>query len=483
MKCVSIPVSRRPRQSAASSGTRYRNPPAPDFSRWEYRRQVRDGAAPCRVGGIERRPRGRGRNILHRRRPNTVGMHVELSILIISVAAGAYMAWNIGANDVANSMASAVGSKAITMKQALFLATVLTFLGATFVGSHVSETIRKGIVYSQVINNNDAMVRGLLSALISASLWVCLSTYKNLPVSTTHSIVGAMVGFGLVAGGPSAVNWGQVAVIATSWVLSPLLSALSGFLIFRTIDRLILSRMDTVAGAQRTTPVLIAMTVFLMTLSLFLDTPLGKRLGFVGCDAFVASASVAVAVYLAAGVVIRAVFRRHRPAVAEEIFRYLQVMTSCYVAFGNGANDVANAMGPLAGIYYVATTGSLAEKAPVPVAMLAFGGAMICLGICTWGYRVIETMGSKITELTCIRGFTVEFSAATMILAASMMGLPVSTTHAAVGAYVGVGLARGLQGLLDLGVLWRILLYWVITVPVAAATCAVIYFLLSAFFW
>ncbi len=167
--------------------------------------------------------------------------------------------------------------------------------------------------------------------------------------------------------------------------------------------------------------------------------------------------------------------RQGKFTVAEQIFRYLQVMTSCYVSFGTGANDVANAMGPLAGIYYIYSTGLVADKAPVPVTLLAFGGAMICVGICTWGYRVIETMGSKITELTSVRGFTVEFSAATVILVASMMGLPVSTTHAAVGAFVGVGLARGLQGLLDLGTLARIMVYWVITVPVAAVTSAIIY--------
>jgi PiT family inorganic phosphate transporter len=164
-----------------------------------------------------------------------------------------------------------------------------------------------------------------------------------------------------------------------------------------------------------------------------------------------------------------------------DIFRYLQIMTACYVAFGSGANDVANAMGPLAGVYFIYSTGTTAETSPIPLGMLAFGGAMICVGICTWGYRVIETVGSKITELDNIRGFTVEFSAATMILVASMLGLPVSTTHAAVGAYIGVGLARGLAAL-DLGVLWKIMLYWVITVPVSAVTCAIIYLLLSLIF-
>lgn len=408
-------------------------------------------------------------------------MYVETSIIVVSVLAGAYMAWNIGANDVANSMASAVGARAITMRQALFVATILTFLGATLVGSHVAQTIRKGIIDSQVIGDPKIILLGLLSALLSASLWVCLATYQNLPVSTTHSIVGAMIGFGLVSGGASAVNWSQVTYIVISWVMSPALSAACSFLIFRLIDKLVLSKMDTVHGALKTTPVLIAATIFIMTLSLFLDTPLSRKLELGPVQSTIASLAVGIIIYVACVILFKKLFARYKVGVAEEIFRYLQVMTSCYVAFGNGANDVANAMGPLAGIYFIYSTGSVAESSPVPVWMLAFGGFMICVGICTWGYRVIETVGSKITELTSIRGFVVEFSAATMILIASMLGLPVSTTHAAIGAYVGVGLARGLQAL-DIGVLWKIMLYWIITVPVAAVTCAIIFSVLSAIY-
>ena len=408
-------------------------------------------------------------------------MYVETSIIVISVLAGAYMAWNIGANDVANSMASAVGARAITLRQALFVATILTFLGATLVGSHVAQTIRKGIIDSQVIGDPKVILLGLLSALLSASLWVCLATYKNLPVSTTHSIVGAMVGFGLVSGGAAAVNWSQVTYIFISWVFTPALSAGCSFLIFKLIDRTVLSKMDTVHGAIKTTPMLISATVCIMTLSLFLDTPLSRKLGFGAIQSFLASIVVGVAAYFICALWIRKIFARYEIGVAEDIFRYLQVMTSCYVAFGNGANDVANAMGPLAGIYFIYSSGSVAESSPVPVWMLAFGGFMICVGICTWGYRVIETVGSKITELTSIRGFVVEFSAATLILVASMLGLPVSTTHAAIGAYIGVGLARGLQAL-DVGVVWKIMLYWVITVPVAAVTCAIIYSILSVIY-
>jgi inorganic phosphate transporter, PiT family len=408
-------------------------------------------------------------------------MDIGITLLLLSVFAGAYMAWNIGANDVANSMASAVGSKVITLKQALFLATLLTFLGATFVGSHVAQTIRKGIINSSVISDPKLIFLGLLSALLSASLWVCLATFKNLPVSTTHSIVGAMVGFGLISGGPSSINWGQFAFIVASWVSSPLLSGIGAFVLFKFIDRMILSRLDTATGAVKTAPVLIASTIFIMTLSLLLDTPLGKRFEFAGYQSFAASLGVAGFCYIASSIALGRIFAKVKFTAAEQIFRYLQVMTSCYVAFGNGANDVANAMGPLAGIYFIFSSGSVAESAPVPVWMLAFGGAMICLGICTWGYRVIETMGSKITELTSVRGFTVEFSAATMILIASMLGLPVSTTHAAVGAYVGVGLARGVEAL-DLGVVWKIMVYWIITVPISAVTAAIIYLILAAVF-
>ncbi|MEW6530579.1 MAG: inorganic phosphate transporter [Thermodesulfobacteriota bacterium] len=407
-------------------------------------------------------------------------MTPELTLLILSVVAGAYMAWNIGANDCSNAMASAVGAKVLTLKQALVLATILTFLGATFVGSHVSQTIRKGIIDAGAISDPKLIWMGLLSALLAAALWVCLSTYRNLPVSTTHSIVGAMIGVGLVAGGPKVVHWGQVVSIFISWTLTPILSGLAAFFIFKFIDRTILSRMDSAQGTAITSPFLVAATVFIVTLSLFLETPLGHKLGIKGVEAAIIPGIAALAGYVICRGILKSKLRKGEFSVPEQVFRYLQVMTSCYVSFGTGANDVANAMGPLAGIYFIYSTGSMAEQAPVPVALLAFGGMMICVGIVTWGYRVIETMGSKITELTSVRGFTVEFSAATVILVASMMGLPVSTTHAAVGAFVGVGLARGLQGLLDVGTLVHIFVYWLITVPVAAATSAVIYLALIA---
>ncbi len=402
----------------------------------------------------------------------------QSTLLILSVIAGTYMAWNIGANDCANAMASAVGAKVITLRQALFLATILTFVGATFVGSHVSKTILKGIINPAAIGSPRLLWLGLLSALFAASIWVCISTFRNLPVSTTHSLVGAMIGVGLVAGGPGIVHWGAVAFIISSWILSPVFSGIAAFFIFRFIEKNILAKFDTAVGAVYTSPFLVAITFFMVTLSLFLETPLASKLNIEGPVLFLIPLAAAAISGIVAAMILRHKFERGELTVAEQIFKYLQVMTSCYVAFGTGANDVANAMGPLAGIYQIYSTGSMSGVTPVPQLLLAFGGAMIAVGILTWGYRVIETMGSKITELTSVRGFTVEFSAATVILIATMMGLPVSTTHAAVGAFVGVGLARGLQGLLDLGTLARIMVYWVITVPVAALTSALIYIVL-----
>jgi PiT family inorganic phosphate transporter len=408
-------------------------------------------------------------------------MNEHTILLIISIIAGAYMAWNIGANDVANSMASAVGAKAITLRQAVIIAGVLTFIGATFVGSHVTQTIRKGIIDASMIGDPKVVLIGLLAALLSASLWVFVATFKAFPVSTTHSIVGAMVGFGLVVGGPKIVNWGKLAGIVGGWVISPIISGIMAYVIFRVIDKVVLSRFDTLKGAISTTPALIALAVFVMTMAMFMKTPLSHKLGLEGIYIVLVPVAIACGTYFISRMVLKVVLPGSGITGGEGVFRYLQIMTSCYVAMGNGANDVANAMGPLSGIYFIIQSGAVAGNVPVPMWLLSFGGIMITVGILTWGYKVIDTVGSRITQLTNTRGFTVDFSAASVILIASMAGLPVSTTHAAVGAYIGVGMARGLQAV-DLGVIWRIMLYWVITVPIAAATSAVLFLVMISIF-
>jgi PiT family inorganic phosphate transporter len=291
-----------------------------------------------------------------------------------------------------------------------------------------------------------------------------------------------MIGFGLIVGGPSVVNWSKLAGIVMGWIISPIFSGIAAFFLFRAIDRVVLSRMDTLGGAVSTTPVLISIAVFVMTLALFLKTPLSKKLGIHGISIAIVPLLCCLAFYGASWLFLRWVLPRSNISGGEEIFRYLQVMTSCYVALGNGANDVANAMGPLSGIYFIISTGSIAAHVPVPTWLLAFGGIMITVGICTMGYRVIHTVGSKITQLTNSRGFTVDFATASVILCASMLGTArIHDSRGCGGRTLAFGLAGGLQAL-DLRILWQIMTYWAITVPVAAATSAVIYLILSTIF-
>jgi len=404
-------------------------------------------------------------------------MPQEYYILIIGYIFGFYMAWNIGANDVANSMASSVGAKAITIRQAIFLAGILNIIGAVFIGSHVTNTIRKGIVSTDIMTDPHVALIGALSALLAAALWVSFATWKSLPVSTTHSIVGAMIGFGIMAGGFSVINWGKLLAVVLSWIISPLFSIVIAYLIFKIIVRLILSKKDTFARALKLSPIFIGMTFFVVVLSFLFKTPLGKKMDLGP------PASLTVAVILSvllgfAGMAVLKRFVKDRESGAEGIFRRIQVGTACYVALAQGANDVANAIGPLAVIYFLVKTGSVGGKVPVPVFLLLFGGVGIACGIAMAGHRVMDTMGKKITTLSNTRGFAVEFAAATTVLVASKMGLPVSTTHAAVGGVLGVGLARGIEAV-NFGIVFKIMVYWVLTVPVAALTSMAIFKLLQ----
>jgi PiT family inorganic phosphate transporter len=404
-------------------------------------------------------------------------MPQEYYILIIGYIFGFYMAWNIGANDVANSMASSVGAKAITIRQAIFLAGILNIIGAVFIGSHVTNTIRKGIVSTDIMTDPHVALIGALSALLAAALWVSFATWKSLPVSTTHSIVGAMIGFGIMAGGFSVINWGKLLAVVLSWIISPLFSIVIAYLIFKIIVRLILSKKDTFARALKLSPIFIGMTFFVVVLSFLFKTPLGKKMDLGPL------ASLTVAVILSvllgfAGMAVLKRFVKDRESGAEGIFRRIQVGTACYVALAQGANDVANAIGPLAVIYFLVKTGSVGGTVPVPVFLLLFGGVGIACGIAMAGHRVMDTMGKKITTLSNTRGFAVEFAAATTVLVASKMGLPVSTTHAAVGGVLGVGLARGIEAV-NFGIVFKIMVYWVLTVPVAALTSMAIFKLLQ----
>ncbi len=404
-------------------------------------------------------------------------MPFEQIVLIVGFLFGFYMAWNIGANDVANSMATAVGAKAITLKQAVVIAGVLNLVGATFIGSHVTDTIRKGIISTEVLSDPHLALIGSLSALLAAALWVSFATWKSLPVSTTHSIVGAMIGFGIMGGGFSVVQWGKLLAVVASWIISPVFSLVIAYVTFKVILKSILEHPDPFERAVARAPFFIGVAVFIVVLSLLLKTSLGQKLGIEAVTAVPIALFSSVALGLFGTWWVKSALKPHRRD-AEEVFRKIQIGTSCYVALSQGANDVANAIGPLAVIYFLAKTGSVGEKVPVPLFLLFFGGIGIVCGIAMAGSRVMETLGNKITTLSNTRGFSVDFAAATTVLVASKLGLPVSTTHAAVGGVMGVGLARGLSAV-NFRIIFRIVWYWVLTVPAAAMTSMVIFTLLQ----
>jgi len=398
----------------------------------------------------------------------------------LSLGAGFLMAFNLGANDVANSMASAVGARAITVRQAVIIAGILNFVGAVLLGSHVTATISKGIINPGAITDPKLLMIGMFAALLAAAIWVLVATLTSLPVSSTHSIVGAIMGFGMVAGGPSVVNWGKMGGIVLSWIISPFFAATIAYLVFSHIRRFILYKREFVLQVRRWAPFWVSVTVVLIALSFLYKTPAGQSLGWHW------SASVGVAGVLAALTYVVSRYKVSRLILdpeegaegVERVFRKMQVGTSCYVALSQGANDVANAIGPVAAIYLIAKEHQLLSKAEVPMSMLILGGLGIAIGIALLGHKVMATVGEKITTLTNTRGFAVDFGAASTVLVASNLGLPVSTTHAAVGGVVGVGLARGFKAV-DFRVLLRIVAYWVATVPIAALTSIVFFVLLK----
>ena len=397
----------------------------------------------------------------------------ESMVLVIGYMFGFYMSWNIGANDVANSMASAVGAKAITIRQAVFIAGILNCVGATFIGAHVTNTIRKGIVSTEVLSDPHLALVGAFSALLAAALWVSFATWKSLPVSTTHSIVGAMIGFGIMAGGTAVINWGKLGAVVASWVISPVFSLIIGWSMFKLIVKCVLRQRDAFLWAIRLSPVFIGLAVFIVVLSFLFKTPLGKSLSMGTPSALSIGVAIAALVGLA-GKYLLMRFVPDNDRGTEEVFRKIQIGTSCYVALAQGANDVANAIGPLAVIYFLVKTGTVGAKVPVPVFLLLFGGIGIACGIGMAGHRVMDTIGNRITTLTNTRGFSVDFAAATTVLLASKMGLPVSTTHAAVGGVMGVGLARGIEAV-NFRIMYKIVLYWILTVPAAALTSMVLF--------
>jgi len=409
-----------------------------------------------------------------------------LGIPIVLWVAGAlamYMAWAIGANDVANAMGTSVGSGALTFRRAVIVAAVFELSGALFAGAHVTDTVRKGMLDMQLVQADPLLLLyGMLGALAAAATLLAVATAYGLPVSTTHSIVGAIIGFGAVALGVDAVNWGKVAQIVVSWVTSPLIGGVIAFLTFNLVRHLILDRDDPFESARRTGPFFFFFVTFVITLVTLFKGLKNLNLDYDLSGALIRSLAVGVVGGGFGWWVIHRVKRAsvdsddRRFAGVERIFVVLQIMTACAVAFAHGSNDVANSIGPLAAIAAVVRGADLTQKAPVEIWMLMIGGIGIVVGLTTWGYRVMETVGRKITELTPSRGFSAELAAALTIVLASRFGIPVSTTHILVGSVLGVGLARGI-GALDLRVVGRILVSWVATLPIAA-TLSIFFFYL-----
>ncbi len=410
--------------------------------------------------------------------------------IYITLAAvfGIFMAWGIGANDVANAMATSVGSKAITIKQAIILAAIFEFAGAYLAGGEVTKTIRKGIVDLNAFDGNpDLLIWGMLASLLAAGTWLLIASTKGWPVSTTHSIVGAVVGFAAVGVSTDAVSWGKVGSIVMSWVVSPLLAGSIAYAVFTSIQKLVMNTTDPLANAKKYGPFYLFLVGFIIAL-----VTIKKGLKHVGLDVnggaeFIYAAGVGVAVALIGAYLISRVkfdegkeVRSHFANV-EKIFAVLMVFTASAMAFAHGSNDVANAVGPMAAVISIAQSGTVMAKSTLPGWVLLVGGIGIVIGLATLGYKVMQTVGKNITELTPTRGFSAEIAAATTVVLASYTGLPVSTTQILVGAILGVGLARGIAAI-DLRVVRNIFMSWVITLPAGAFLSIIFFYILKAIF-
>lgn len=401
---------------------------------------------------------------------------MEASTVLASVAVltGLYMAWNIGANDVANAMGTSVGSGALTLKRALIVAAIFEFSGAMLVGGSVTDTISHGILdLSRIEDGSLAVATGMTCCLLASAIWLHIATFMGWPVSTTHSIVGAVVGFGFIAGGAASVQWANVAIISTSWVISPLLGGAVGFGLFVHIRKRILSNDNPLMAMQRHGPYLLFPVGMMLALSLIykglkplhLDLPFGTAAAIsIGVGTLFVLVSAPLLGRLTS--TSQNLSTRRNLRQTERVFLVLQIITASFVAFAHGSNDVANAVGPMAAVFHELSTDP-ASQVRISFHVLIIGACGIVFGLATYGYKVIATIGEKITELTPSRGFAAEFAAASTILIASKLGLPISTTHTLVGSVIGVGFARSV-GAINTQVLKGIFASWFVTVPFTA---------------
>jgi len=409
--------------------------------------------------------------------------------LILAIVFGFFMAWGIGANDVANAMGTSVGSRAVTIKQAIIIAVIFELAGAILAGGQVTKTIRKGILDPALLSSTpDILIFGMLAALLAAGIWLMVASRFGWPVSTTHSIVGAIVGFAAVGVGVDAVNWGKVGIIAMSWIASPLTAGIIAYALFMSVQKLIINTDNPFQNAQRYVPMYIFLVGFIISL-----VTLFKGLKHVGLDIGTGQ-GYTIATIIGATISIVSVYYVRRIKIdphadkdfhyanVEKVFGVLMIVTACAMAFAHGSNDVANAVGPIAAIVSIVNSGGdVLAKSPLPIWVLMLGGLGIVVGLVTYGHKVIATIGTSITELTPSRGFAATLAAASTVVFASGTGMPISTTHTLVGAVLGVGVARGI-GALNMRIVRTIFLSWIVTLPAGAILSIIFFFTLKGIF-
>ncbi|MRJ42465.1 MULTISPECIES: inorganic phosphate transporter [Idiomarinaceae] len=411
------------------------------------------------------------------------------TLILLAAGFGFFMAWGIGANDVANAMGTSVGSKALTIKQAIIVAMIFEFAGAYLAGGEVTSTIRKGIIDSgYFVDTPELLVFGMIGSLLAAGTWLLIASWAGWPVSTTHSIIGAIVGFAAVGVGVDSVSWGSVVGIIGSWVITPMIAGLIAYFVFLSAQKLIFDQENPLAMAKRYVPFYMALTGFMISL-----VTIKKGLKHVGIEMTSTEGYLtAIAVAAVVGVLGKVAISRLKfdPAAdrnmhytnVEKVFALLMVVTACAMAFAHGSNDVANAIGPVAAVVSIVSSGGeISSKAALAWWVLPVGAVGIVLGLAMLGRRVIATIGKGITHLTPSRGFAAELAAATTVVIASGTGLPISTTQTLVGAVLGVGMARGIAAL-NLGVVRNIVVSWVVTLPAGAIMSIIFFYIIKAAF-
>lgn len=410
-------------------------------------------------------------------------------LMVLAIIFGLYMTWGVGANDLANAMGTSVGAGAVSVKQAICIAIVFEFAGAVLAGGHVTKTIRKGIIDpTSIIDRPEILVYGMLAALLAAAVWLMIASTKGWPVSTTHSIVGALVGFALVGIGPDAVNWGKIAEIIASWVVSPVVGGTISFLLVMSTRKLIFDTENPLKNAKKFAPMYIFLVGFVISLVTLFKGLKHLNIELSALQSFGVAVAIGLLTALLGWSMVRKVAedpdadREFHFASVEKVFTPMMLFTACSMAFAHGSNDVANGIGPLAAVISIVSSGGeVMQESRMPIWILFLGGAGIVTGLVTLGYRVMLTVGTKITELTPSRGFCAELAAASTVVLASRTGLPVSTTHILVGAVLGVGLARGI-GALDLRVVMNIIISWLVTLPAGAVMAMAFFFFLKGIF-